>query len=1083
VVRCFLGTLGLAGVCLVAGEAPALAAVEQRPQWSVTSVSAPTNFAPGDPSGEQYMYRVTVTNTGGANTDGSPVTITDELPEGLALDPSGASGIDRRTNQPLACVLMTCVYSGVVVPDDTLELTFPVDLLAGAPSSVTNTVSATGGGALSGSMSTPTLVSSMPAGYGISPGGSFTALSTTQAGAHPDLTASIAWNTVNDNGVLAGSPKDTIYKLPPGFAGDLVDTPACPVASFSREACPVETQVGVTTLTLNTAKKEIFTSTAPVYNLAPDPGDVAKLGFVAVIFNIQGSVSVRRGDYALQTDFEDIPQYPAQLDNDVLTLWGVPVDPVHDPERYLRLQKKYVGGVSSQAPRLPFFTNPTSCSGAPVEASLSTDSWEAPGAFTPETRMAFGPIVGCDRLTMQPSIVAEPTTSNAYSPTGLDVLLNVPQTYGNPEGLATSTLKRAVVTLPEGMTVNPSAGVGLEGCSEAQYEEEEAQFVFGKGCPPQSKLGSVKIVTPAIKEEAHGSVFIAQPYANPFKSLIALYVVARFPDRGVLVRTAGQVSLDPLTGRLVTTFDTVNVGEPHAGLPPVPFDTFTFAFRQGETSPLVSPPACGSYEVDAQLQPWANPGSEVSLIAPPFAITNGFTGGPCPSGGVPPFAPQVIAGTQDNNAGSYSPFDLRLTRGDGEQEITGFASQLPPGLTASLTGVPFCSQAQIALARTMTGAQEEAEPACPAASQIGRTLVGAGVGSVLAYAPGRIYMAGPFEGAPFSIAAITSAKVGPFDLGTVVVHLPLHIDPITAAVSIPAGASDQIPHIIDGIVIHVRDIRVYIDRPNFTLNPTNCNPMVFSATVIGSGASFSNPADDVPVSVSDPFQEANCAHLAFKPIFKVSTSGKTSRKNGASLHVTLAYPKAPQGSQANIAQVKVNLPRQLPSRLPTLQQACPDRVFGQNPAACPLASIVGHATATTPILPVPLTGPAFFVSHGGAKFPELVIVLQGYGVTLDLHGETFINEKTNITSSTFRTVPDDPIGSFELTLPEGRYSALAATTNLCKAKLKMPTIFNAQNGMAIHQNTPIAVTGCPKQKTRKAHKARNSKNPQLFNRA
>jgi hypothetical protein len=590
---------------------------------------------------------------------------------------------------------------------------------------------------------------------------------------------------------------------------------------------------------------------------------------------------------------------------------------------------------------------------------------------------------------------------------------------------------------------------------------------------------------------------------NPFNSLLALYIVARLPDRGIIVKAAGQVTADPFTGQLVTTFD---------GLPPLPFSTFTFKFHSGATAPLVTPPGCGSYTVQAQLTPWAVPSQLLAPAIPPFPITSAFDGGACPSGGVPPFAPQVLAGTQNNKAGSYSPMYLRVIRGDGEQEITGFASQLPAGLTANLSGVPFCSEAAIALARTKTGAQEESEPSCPAQSQIGHTLVGAGVGSVLAQAAGKIYMAGPTlpegpnqPGAPFSIAAITSAKVGPFDLGTVVVHLPLQINPETAAVTIPAGAADQIPHIIKGIVVHVRDIRVYIDKQAFTLNPTSCERQTFSATVIGSGQSFVNPADDVPVTVTDPFQAADCANLAFKPSFKVSTSGKTSRANGASLTAKLTYPTAPQGSQANISRVKVDLPKQLPSRLTTLQKACTAAQFNANPAGCPAASFIGHAKAVTPILPVPLEGPAIFVSHGGEAFPSLEIVLQGYGVTIDLVGSTFIS-KSGITSSTFKTVPDQPVTSFELTLPEGKFSALAANGNLCSvtttatvkkkvtkkvhgktvhrtistkvtkpASLTMPTEFVAQNGAVIHQSTPISVTGCAKGK-KAAKKKKGKKN-------
>jgi hypothetical protein len=345
-------------------------------------------------------------------------------------------------------------------------------------------------------------------------------------------------------------------------------------------------------------------------------------------------------------------------------------------------------------------------------------------------------------------------------------------------------------------------------------------------------------------------------------------------------------------------------------------------------------------------------------------------------------------------------------------------------------------------------------------------LVGTGVGAVLAYVPGKIYLAGPFHGAPFSLVAVTSAVVGPFDLGTVVLRFGLTIDPSTAQVSVTPTSAEPIPTIIDGIVTHVRDIRVYIDRGKFTLNPTSCNPLAIASTLSSDlGASK---------TVTSPFQASNCQALAFKPGFKVSTSGKTSRAKGASLSVKLTYPNAPQGTQANIAKVKVDLPKQLPSRLTTLQKACPDSRFNANPAGCPAASIVGHAKAVTPLIPVPLEGPAYFASHGGAKFPELIVVLQGYGVTIDLRGETFISP-AGITSSTFRTVPDQPVGSFELTLPQGPYSALAANGNLCAAKLTMPTIFIAQNGKELRQTTKITTTGCAKAKHAKKSKKASHK--------
>jgi hypothetical protein len=325
--------------------------------------------------------------------------------------------------------------------------------------------------------------------------------------------------------------------------------------------------------------------------------------------------------------------------------------------------------------------------------------------------------------------------------------------------------------------------------------------------------------------------------------------------------------------------------------------------------------------------------------------------------------------------------------------------------------------------------------------------------------------------------SVTSAKAGPFDLGTVVVRFGLHIDPCTAQVSIDSSGSDPIPHIIEGIPLQIKHVNVTIDRHHFTFNPTSCNPMAITGTITGA----STDGAGATVAVSVPFQVTNCATLKFKPVFKVSTSGKTSRANGASLHVKLSYPNAPFGTQANIKSVHVELPKALPSRLSTLNHACLDSVFNQDPASCPSQSKVGVAKAVTPVLPVPLEGPAYFVSHGGQRFPELIVVLQGYGVTVYLEGETFIS-KAGITSSTFRSVPDVPVGSFDLTLPAGSNSALAANKNLCygivvknkkrlkrRVKLVMPTTFTAQNGAVLRQSTIISVSGC--KPLRKKHRS------------
>jgi hypothetical protein len=906
-----------------------------------------------------------------------------------------------------------------------------------------------------------------------------------QAGSHPfAMTTSLRLDAVPtaEGGEQAEQPvKDIIVSQIPGFVGDPTAVARCTTAEFTTliagtvPSCPDSTAIGTITAAL-ASKINVLPTYAAVYNLEPPPGVAAEIGFVIAGVPVPIELGVNDSPpYEVIGGPSNISQL-LEVISAQLTLWGVPADPAHDKERGHCMAFYGVTGATcpSGTTERPFLTLPTACQG-PLSTAWAIDSWPHPGTKLPnrlpdltDPNWLTGSVlthdqsepsnpqgmIGCERLGFDPAVTAKPTTVAADSPTGLDFGLDVNnEGLSNPAGIADSDIKKAVVTLPEAISVNPALAEGLGACSEADLARETISSAPGDGCPSESKIGNVEVETPLLEHTLKGSLFLAKPYENPFGSLLALYVVVKDPETGILLKLPGKVEPNPTTGQLVSVFD---------NLPQLPFSHFRLSFRQGQRSPLVTPPACGTYTTQAELTPWANP-NNVLHDTSTFQVTTGIAGGACPAGGASPFAPGLVAGTLNNQAGAYTPLDIRITRNDGEQEITGLSTQLPPGLTANLTGIPFCSEADIALAKGKSGAQEESEPSCPPASQIGHTLVGVGVGSVLAYTPGKLYMAGPYEGAPFSIVAITSAKVGPFDLGTVTVHLPLQIDPNTATVSIPAGAADQIPHIVKGIVVHVRDIRVYVDRPDFTLNPTNCTRSSFGASVIGSGQDFVSPADDVTVGVSNPFEVANCANLNFKPSFQVSTSGKTSKANGASLTVKLAYPNAPQGSQANIRRVKVDLPKQLPSRLTTLQKACTAAQFHTNPAGCPAASVVGHARAITPILPVPLEGPAYFVSNGGEAFPNLIMVLQGYGITIDLTGDTFI-DKAGVTSSTFPAIPDQPVTSFELVLPEGPHSALAANGNLCTSKLTTPDEFIGQNGAKFTQNTKVTVTGCPKAK-------------------
>jgi hypothetical protein len=636
----------------------------------------------------------------------------------------------------------------------------------------------------------------------------------------------------------------------------------------------------------------------------------------------------------------------------------------------------------------------------------------------------------------------------AMSPTGYNVGIEVPQDEV-PEEPGTADLRKAVVVLPAGVVLSPSAANGLLACQQTGPEginirgpgsEEldsygDPRSARGK-CPNASELGTVRVSTPAFAKPLEGHVYLAQPLCGDSGqpactpadaedgSLYGIYLEVEGP--GVILKLKGKVSVDSLTGRITTTFEEN---------PQFPFSDLKIEFFGGPRAPLANPRVCGEAQTTSQLTSYA---SEVP--EEPFSE---YTVTGCQA---PRFAPSFLAGTDSNEAGGYSPLSVTFSREDADQTLGRVTMHLPPGLSGTLAHIPVCGEPQAALGT------------CGAESQIGETTVSAGPGPDPLYVTGgKVFLTGPYGGGSFGLSIVVPAVTGPFNLGTVVVRAAIEIDPVTAALTV---VSEPLPTILEGIPIQVKTVNVTINRPGFTFNPTSCEPKIIAGTL--------SSTEGLSAAVSSRFQAANCATLGFAPKFAVSTSGHTSRANGASLTATVSYPNAPVGSQANIAKVKVALPKQLPSRLKTLQKACPEKTFAENPASCPGTSRVGSAIAKTPLLPVTLSGPAYFVSHGGAKFPELIFVLQGDNVTVDLHGETFISKK-GITTSTFNTVPDVPVSSFQLTLPEGPYSALAAPRNLCKEELTMPTEFVAQNGMRKDQTTKVTVTGCPK---KTAHKAR-----------
>lgn len=893
-----------------------------------------------------------------------------------------------------------------------------------------------------------------------------------QAGSHPwEMITGFKFNSAAPS-VPIGDLKDTWLELPAGFAGNPDALPKCSQKQFHfpspnvpsggglpSGSCPDNTEIGLAHVVGSVGGNE-SSFWVGVFNLVPPEGVPAQFGLdvygTPVLFNPR----VRTGhDYGFTVTSLNASQALA-IDEVTVLLWGIPGDHSHDEFRGECLG---LGGVSRcehpfQGEVSPFLSLPTSC-GGPLKTPIHIDSWEAPGSLDAEGEPDLASpnwkswpaeslepegyesldaegqpsgLVNCARLDFSPTLAVASESSATDSPTGLSAKLDLPQNEDS-NGLAESDLEQASLTLPVGMAANPSAANGLSACSE---EEISLHSNAPARCPESSKVGSVRIKTPLLEAPLEGSLYVAQQEANPFKSLLALYLVAEAD--GVLIKLAGEIHLDPATGQLTTTF---------AETPQDPFSQLELELYGGQRASLVTPMSCRVYEASSTLIPYST-GVAVNGHES-FAIS-----GNCTS----QFSPTFQAGTTITKAGAFSPFTTTISRTDQDQDLGGISVTMPPGLLGILAKVPLCGEPQAA------------QHNCPAASQIGHVIVGAGAGADPVFLPeaGRpedpVYLTGPYNGAPFGLLIVDHAEAGPFNLGTEYVRASISVDPHTAQVLIK---SDPLPQILKGVPLQLKTVNVTVDRPGFIFDPTNCTPLTIGGSI--------KSAQGTTASVSSPYQAHSCSTLPFKPKFTATTQAKTSKGSGASLVVKVTAKGGPEPGQgeANIAKVDVELPRYLPARLTTLQKACLAAQFEANPASCPTASNVGTAVAHTPVLNGPLVGPAYLVSHGGAAFPDLEIVLQGQGVTLVLDGGTQIRKQT--TYSHFESVPDAPISSFELKLPEGPHSVLTsaglpakAHGNLCHTKLVMPTTIKAQNGAVINQSTQITVTGCPKPKAKHA---------------
>jgi hypothetical protein len=1073
-------------VVLVACLGIVSSASAMRPWWQLSASTWPAVL----PVQGEGAIVVVADNLGDAEATGSEVFLKDKLPAGMTVQEvsfqSYAIGSGKEELNQYFCENtpseVTCKFPAQALalsPYETLELKITVKI-EGSGANPVNEASISGGEAAPVSLKRPLSIGGSPTGFGVedyalvpeAEGGGLD----TQAGSHPfQLSTTLTLNQTADPAKPPALAKDLRFELPAGLIGNPTPFPQCSQLDFATQGpelidfCPNDTAVGVAVITFDESRTTgVITVPVPLFNLKPAVGEPARFGFsIYRTLNVLDTSVRTGGGYNVVVEDKNITQAPNFIAARV-TFWGVPGDPVHDSARGWSCiaKESQIGNIESgvippckplsQQTPPPLLTMPTSCIG-PLHTTVQGDSWAEAGAFLAPFEAAGEPSLdGCNRLPFGPSIKVTPDGTAGSTPTGLTVDEHVPQDstlLGN--GLAESAVKGLSVTLPAGVVLNPAAADGLQACQQSQIGLQDAGV---PGCPDASKVATVRITTPLLPDALEGAAYLATQDTNPFKSLVALYVFAEDPTAGVRVKATGEVLEDPVTGQLTAHFehDPLFEGSPIESqfLPELPAEDIELHFFGGDRAPLSTPATCGSYTTTGTFTPWAENG--VAESSSTFNITTGPNAGPCNN--PLPFNPSLAAGTTSIQAGGFSPFTMTMSRADGNQNLKAIQLRMPPGLLGTLATVKLCDEA-----RANAGT-------CGPESLIGHTTVGVGVGGdPYTVTGGEVFITEGYKGAPYGLSIVNPAKAGPFDLGKVVVRAKIEVDPITAVLTITSDDSGpyKIPTILDGIPLQIQHVNVSIDRPGFTFNPTNCSPLA----ITGSLSSDQGAVKDLSV----PFQITNCAVLAFKPKLTAKTSGKTSRAKGASLSVKLTYPAGP--FDANIAKVKVDLPKQLPSRLTTLQKACPAAMFNANPASCPSASIVGHATATTPVMPVSLTGPAYFVSHGGEAFPDLVIVLQGYGATVHLVGTTFIN-KAGITSSTFKQIPDVPVGTFELTLPQGKYSALAANGNLCTiTKLAMPTSFIAQNGVSVHTNTPITPTGCARHKTAKKakHKRRKKK--------
>ena len=874
-----------------------------------------------------------------------------------------------------------------------------------------------------------------------------TTMSSSQAGGHPDLITSLSLTNPGD----PESAKNVIFEAPRGVFGNPNALSRCSDSDFAQTQCPPNSQAGLITLSANySGNPNYLLGTAPIFDMVPRAGEPARFAFIVPTLDIPITipVEVRSGsDYGLTFTVSEITQL-SPLGSATLTFWGFPASAQHNAQRFGKGSPGNPAGcpglattecigtpTATSIPVTPLIDNPTTCSGQPLITSLAVQSYQDPEELS-HAHSQYPAMTGCESGTFKPVLSASLTTEETDAPSGLNLGFTVPQTLG--ETPSPSQAKAVTVELPTGLSVNPDAADGQTSCSDAQagFGTEKAA-----NCPDKAKIGTVSIGTPALDGPLTGSIYIGEP--KPGNQYRLFLIVEGFGVRSKLI---GSVVPDPQTGQLKASFE---------NLPQVPFSDFEIHLFASDRGLIATPTTCGIYLVRAHFVPW-NESVSGQTSDRNVSLQTGPGGTPCPAQ-VRPFHPRLVAGSSNPTAGAFSDFHLKLDRDDGDQFLGDVNFRMPPGFTGDLSGITYCSEGEIAAAAANSGRAEQEHGSCPTSSEVGTTNVAAGPGSHPFHAVGKMYLAGPFRGAPLSVVAVTPALAGPYDYGVVVVRVALHIDPETAQVS---AVSDTVPSIIGGIPIRMRSIQVNIDKPEFTINPTNCSPFSVDSQGIGDQGTVTN--------FSSYFHAVNCAALGFKPsmrVRQVGSRGETRR----SANPELIFDLNTRAGDANIKGLNVTLPNAFEIDQTHLGNLCTEKEL--TTTQCAGRQQIGEATTTTPLLDQPLSGPVYAVSGSGG-LPRLAFVLDGQ-VDLLPRADTKTIKGSRL-STTVPVVPDAPIGHFHLVVFGGKRGYLANTRSLCTHTPVVRVNYMAQNGETTSQAIKVKAP-CSKGNAR--HKRQSPASP------